>query len=879
MSTLRNNPLAKAIRFALIGGAAVAAISPVFAADEEGKEDEQRIEVTGSRIKRSDVEGALPVTVIDREAIDMSGDVSVAEVLRNSTFNSFGSYRPQSGSSFGSAATVSLRGLGSDRTLVLVDGRRTSKSPLIGSSSDLNSIPLAAVERIEILSDGASAVYGSDAIGGVVNIITRKDFNGVEFRFGEGRPTAEGGDTEESSMVFGISGDKGNMIAGVSKNQRDIVFQRDREWSKGGASTFGNNWREILPSGAEGAYRGSVNTIAECNAMPGFSHNEQVGDNSRCLYDFTFVAADEAEVDTTAAFVKGRYEINDDWSIYANTSVTRIGSFGRYAPAPSVLFVEASNPFNPFGRDMYVRHRYAALGNRDDKGDANVYDLLVGVEGTIGAVSIDAGIRRNDFQSYSIGNGYVVDNLAAQAVAAGDYNFVNPYSNDAVTLAGMKATTLRDSFFKTNEAYVNASFDLFEMAGGTASMVVGVETRNEDYQDRYDSLQEGGQIGGSAGNSAGKDRDVDAGYFEVLLPLFDKFELDIAGRYDKYSDYGSDTAPKVSVRYQVLEELTLRASYGEGFRAPSLPQISQARSYSADFVNDPATCVFSGLIFDFNQNRCENNAGVAQALQVDAYSEANPELSSEQSKQFSIGVAWEPTDWLNMTADYWDIKLTDRIASFDTAALVDRIRAGLALPAGLSIERLDVQGCDVNGNPVATGPDGVINDCDPIVQGNTGSANSGDIHMNGLDISLNTKFDFGAAGRLENLLNINWSKTLEVDGGENLIGFVSGDTAYPEYRGLLANQYYFSDFMFSWNINYISDLPGLGDDGEETQPDWVTHDVQVSWNAPWNGQIVVGVTNVTDEEPNLSDNASRGFNFDLYDGYGKVTYFRYSQTF
>ncbi len=225
------NQLSGAIRFALLAGAASTfAAVPAFAQDsEEDAATLETIEVTGSRLKRAEIEGAVPVVVIDRAQIDASGDVSVADVLRDSTFASFGNFRPQSGSSAQSLATIDLRGLGSGRTLVLIDGRRAPTSPMAASSgSDLNAIPLAAVERIEILSDGASAVYGSDAIGGVVNVITRKDFNGAEFRYGIGSTEVTGGDLEDMSVVFGASSDRTRVIGGAAGSKRGMVFTRDQ---------------------------------------------------------------------------------------------------------------------------------------------------------------------------------------------------------------------------------------------------------------------------------------------------------------------------------------------------------------------------------------------------------------------------------------------------------------------------------------------------------------------------------------------------------------------------------------------------------------------------------------------------------------------------
>jgi len=187
-----NNKLSKAVRLAIAFGA-VSAFAGSAVAQQAQQEDEEsakveRIEVTGSRLKRTDMEGALPVTVIDRTELNASGDISVADFMRDTNFNSFGSYQSTSGSSGGGAAQVSLRGLGASRTLILIDGRRTPTSPILGGGQDLNSIPMAAVERIEVLTDGASAVYGSDAIAGVINIITRKDFEGIEFTYCVGRP-------------------------------------------------------------------------------------------------------------------------------------------------------------------------------------------------------------------------------------------------------------------------------------------------------------------------------------------------------------------------------------------------------------------------------------------------------------------------------------------------------------------------------------------------------------------------------------------------------------------------------------------------------------------------------------------------------------------
>jgi len=230
---MKHNPnsLATAIKYALGAGmvaSLAATAAPVWAqeAEEEEAAIADRIQVTGSRIKRIDVEGALPVTVIDRETIELSGESNAADLIRNIPFNTSGSFRPQSGSSAQSVSNISLRGLGSGRTLVLVNGRRMPAAPLTGSGADLNMIPMGAIERIEVLTDGASAVYGSDAIGGVVNVVLRSDFEGAEFMIGVADVEPSGGDRKEGYITFGASSDRSSLIGGVSYNSRDIIRPR-----------------------------------------------------------------------------------------------------------------------------------------------------------------------------------------------------------------------------------------------------------------------------------------------------------------------------------------------------------------------------------------------------------------------------------------------------------------------------------------------------------------------------------------------------------------------------------------------------------------------------------------------------------------------------
>jgi iron complex outermembrane receptor protein len=830
--------LSGAIQFALFASAA-SLVTGNAVAQEATSETEattlDRVEVTGSRLKRAEIEGAVPVVVIDRAQIDASGDVSVADVLRDSTFASFGNFRPQSGSSAQSLATIDLRGIGSGRTLVLVDGRRAPTNPMSASSgTDLNAIPLAAVERIEILSDGASAIYGSDAIGGVVNIILRKDFNGAELRYGIGQTKVQGGDLEDASVVFGVSSDRGSLIGGASTSSRGMVFTRDQIGGDVlGISIYGNNYYNP-------ALRRTI-------AVPGFDCSGTffpIASNGRCSFDFNSVAANEASVKNKSIFTRGEYQINDDWSVYMTANVTKVYTFGRYAPVPGIVRVEEGTPNDVIvgdGLPTYFYHRFAAAGNRDNNTDTTNSDFLVGFQGQLtDKVGVDFGIRRSDYKFNEIGRGYVLGSLANAAANSGDYMITDPFGAAPEVLQGFTVTIGRDSRWKTQEIFGSVNFDLFEMGGGISNAVIGAEYREDVFNDTYDSLSESGTVLGSAGNSSGGSREVYAAYFEWLFPFTSTFDVTVAGRFDRYSDYGSDFSPKIAARWQPLDNLTFRGSYGTGFRAPGLDILTQKLTFSAEPVNDPLSCTLSGAL-----PNC--------IIQIDSYSIANPSLTSEQSDQFSLGVVYDPFDWLDVSLDYYNIQIDQSISSYSSQDIVDCTRDPAqfgACPAGLG---------------ATFRPDGSIRTL------TTGFANRGELKTDGLDLRLGTDFDMGSMGTLRNQLNVSYILALEVsDITGRLVDQVNLGGA-PELRAGLANNWSYGDFSVDFNTNFIASHGNYGG--------YATNDLQFTYKTPWNARVSVGATNVGDRYPQLIPYDGRPWNFYLYDAYGRTTYFRYTQSF
>lgn len=859
----KRNPISKAIKLALYSSAIVSMTlsSTTFAAEKENEKDKkveiEAMQVTGSRIKRSEIEGALPVTVITREQIDLTGENNAADLIRNLTFNSTGSFRPQSGSSAQGTAAVSLRGLGASRTLVLIDGRRLPRSPSTGSSQDLNTIPLGAIDHIEILSDGASAIYGSDAIGGVINIITRSDYDGFEIMLGAQNVSIpeHGGTREEGSILFGSSNDTSSFLAGISWNDRDIIFARDLPWNVPGGSVFGNSFTTIDENGNDNF---NWRTIGDCN-FPGTGFYVL---GQRCAYDFTLVSADEASTSNKSLYVKGKHQVSENWKLWANASFTQTQSFGRYAPVPDSSFFSTpltanspNNPTNPNGNvynpDLGLDpqavnwwHRFDALGNRDSTVTNELLDLLIGTTGQVGTSEVEFGIRKTKNRTADVGHNFLLRSAAVANIENGSYDLNNPYATPESVLNSMRVTVFRDGTYDQDEIFGSVAFDLFNMQNGPVSAFVGAEYRQDTYADIYDPLSEAGQIGGSAGNSAAGDRDISSVYFELLMPLLENLEMNVAGRYDDYSDFGSNFSPKVSFRYQPVRNITLRASYGEGFRAPTLPTLTQKPSFSATSVNDPQSCI--------NQGQPANCS-----LQINDTRQSNSQLQAETSKQFSLGIAYEPSDWFNFTLDYFNIEIDNRIRSFGAQFLINSEISGDPVPAGLFCNRAS------NGS---------------ILECFTGFGNQGKVETSGIDF--NARFNYEVwQGRFTSNLQISHLLDQSVDGGRDFVN----DPGVPAQRIVLNNVYTHNNWTIGYNINMIGDqfntiVAGVG---QGHVPTWVTHDLQLNYDTPWKGKITLGVRNITEKAPpvGLGNIGVRDYDFNLYDGYGRVSYIRYTHTF
>ncbi len=778
----QRNPLQDAVRVALMGGvaASIAGVPATAVAQDEDVAKQDKVTVTGSRIQRVDIEGPNPLTVIDRDDIEASGEISVAEVLRGSTFNSFGSFKSSSGSSAQSQATVSLRGLGATRTLVLLDGRRISGSPTFGAGSaqNLNTIPLAAVERIEVLRDGASAVYGADAVGGVVNIILRKDYEGVQLTAGMGRPTQDGGDENTWSIAGGVSSGKGNVTFALDHSEQDIIFNSDRDFSDVGLSSFGfpgsffasttDSFGNAVSlgtfpdprcpgsdTGGDGILDTTVATDSDGFAQPDSSdplYPASTVVSPRCRYNYAGVSANEASIERDSFFVNTNYEVSDNVNFFARGIFSKTDSFGRYAPTPQVggspflPTMSAGNPNNPTNPsnatnadgdslapfqsftldvpvvevdangvpvldadgnqipvldasgnqvtqsetftgpfDLSIFYRNVPGGFRDSLVETVLVDGLVGLEGTndwFGGAEWEVGVQHSRQTNKDTSKGLAIRSALQNAIDSGSYDI---FGVNGATDPAVAQTFIHEGFHdeETRIASFDASlaFDAFQMNTGPVPVAVGFEYRDEKFTQNYDGLQNAGNVDGSAG---GQDitgaRAAYAIYAETRIPVLDNLELDLKVRRDHYNDFGNSTNPQIAVAFRPIDSLLLRASYGEGFRAPSMSQLYSGLAQSFDGAIDTSRCASqgSGTVTDNGDGTVTvTAAGNAPPgdpclrTQYQNLSGGNPNLDAEESENFTVGFVWNPLADLTIGVDYYDIELTQEIGTVPLQDILD----------------------------------------------------------------------------------------------------------------------------------------------------------------------------------------------------------------
>ncbi|AZQ11210.1 TonB-dependent receptor domain-containing protein [Shewanella khirikhana] len=890
-----------ALSLALIFGA------PTFIAAAEEALDENKVEriaVTGSNLKRIDMEGATPITTITAEELAKSGFATVGDALRSSNLNAFGSWGGGSNNGWGSQATVQLKGASAFHTLTLLDGKRMAKSPVMdGGAANINTIPMAAVERIEILTDGASAIYGTDAIAGVVNIILKKDFEGIQLDGRMDRPEQDGGESSNLSFTGGLSSDKGHLVFTFEHYEVAPIMQSERWYTQpflkeGGNPNDYQDWVNISPTGrtlTQGGAGGWVYSAPFANAdrscadvygdkFLGVLDDSDYPGDTLCAFDYTKAAATSVDARRDNTLLHYSYDLTADIQLTARAYWAANETLDISAPVPSWISIPQGLPAYTTADglqlvelvadpDAGMNFRFDTAGDRLAEHHDNIYDYMLALNGSHESIAWDLAVNYNKYANFTWGTGYQLKGATTDLVGhwdAASNSFVGWDPRDPNSPMPGGATANYDKRMTATYLDISGgvSVDLFDLPGGMSAMYVGGSYREESLDSKVDALAEAGHIVGGNGGSGGHgERDVKALYAEWVLPIFDSLELNLAGRYDDYSDFGGTFNPQVSVRYKPMDALLLRSSWGTGFRAPTLSDLYQGTSEGYGNITNYLNCYSNGEDIDSCGRRdyAPTRTG------------GNVDLEAEESESLNFGVVWNITDDVSFSADYWQLETTNLIEELSASEIV-RTQAKLWQAAdALGVPRPDVSSVYA-GTSISQQGNGRI---DYVF---SQKLNLGLSEREGLDVKADARFatDFG-----DFKLGLGWShyfkyKTTYADAGVQILGDnLAGREGVPEDRLNLTLDYSFGDHSVNYYGNFVGtqqswDYIDGSEELYELDSLW-THNLSYTYNMPWNNSVTVGVTNLTDEDPVFAYDGT--YNGNLYDIRGRIYWASFRQSF
>jgi iron complex outermembrane receptor protein len=677
--------LSRALRTVFAGSAALGALLAAVPAlaQQEGPAPMQRVEITGSSIKRLAAQTSLPITSIRAEDFAKQGLATAQEVLATIPMNQSSQGASQSvGAGTGGRAVADLRGLGGDKTLVLLNGRRLANHPFFADTVDLNIIPVAALDRVEVLRDGASAIYGTDAIGGVINFITKRSYKGRGVTLEAFVPEGAGGGDEQRINATGgwgdLNADGWNLLAVADYHRQSALASTDRPFSatgvrpeRGVVQTSGtpypaNFYSELGISGNPSFATGCLPPGSIPSTAPG---------NQTCRFDYTRYI-DNIPLTTQESFL-GRFskKFGEDHTASLELLHTRSSNESRVAPPPLAgigLTMFSTSPFYPgrgitpavaglTGEPLDISWRPLVTGQREGR-DLSLSDrLLASMEGSIAGWDYNTGLSHSLGRARSaFTGGYVIDERMVEGVGAG---ILNPFGEQtAAGTAFLQNSLLQGEYLRakinTSAFDFKASRDLMSMAGGPLGFAIGGEVRRDraEYLVNRALASQASSSGYADAQDQRGSRTIRALFTEVNVPVIKNLEINLAGRYDHYSDVGGNFNPKVGLRWQPSQQLLVRGSYNEGFRAPTLYDIygPQTTTNTAETWNDPVLCPNGTAVAGANPNLVCNQ-------QQNIRSGGNQSLEPETSRTYSLGVVLEPTRQLTVSADYWDIRLKEQI--------------------------------------------------------------------------------------------------------------------------------------------------------------------------------------------------------------------------
>jgi len=929
----RRHTLASAIRIAVLLALPASAV-----AQEATTLD--TLTVTGSRIKRAEMEGRVPVQTLSREEIERTGLTSIGDILQeltgsgsalNTKFNSSGNFgfSPNGDGVGAGSAQVDLRNLGPKRVLVLVDGMRwvnESSASGVSAAVDLNTIPLALVERIEVLEDGASSLYGSDAIAGVVNIITRRNFDGGQVTLNYGQFDKGDGEVTGADVAWGFDNERSNLFLSLSYTEQKEVSSADRYISsipiQGGSSRIlGGRYAFTDPNGVDydlSVKPGQTNPVYT-PGLPACGPGVTRSDGFQC-FDFGRDAFNYAPFNLLmtpskrmGAFAQYRFSITEQLNFYAKALYNRRESTNQAAPEPidlgpgagtsytADLVIPANHPFNPFGFDLIgsgpnanigtIRRRPIEGGPRIFEQEVDTQYVAAGLEGSFGGErqffwDVNAAFSKNEADQTNHGS-YNARNIA---IALGDPAVcattpgctpLDIFGFDTITPAMLAyiSPLFRDrSEQKLTQVTANLSGALFPGWAGDIEFAAGYEYRKYEGSYNPDPQTVAGEYNGVPSLPTSGEYDVNEAYLELNVPLYaqqdgpGKFDLSLAGRYSDYSTFGGEFTPKYGLRWQVAEDLLLRATYAEGFRAPSIGELYGSQSRFDALLVDPCLVPPSAPAGSIAPVACPGvPVGARQNdPQIPVLTGGNPALQPETARSFSAGLVFSPSFAENVAwSDKFDIEVTYYRHNLEGAIQAIDAQTQLDLCATTQ----DPQYC-TGINRLASG------EIDTFANF---LINLGSIKTDGWDADLFWTLPESNLGRFK----LSWQNTFvtryEARGAGGQLqpqgpGIVVNDTAIPEWTSTATLDWKLGHWNAAWSVRHLSEMEEacLAADpaafcstaNTNTLAATTYHDLQLGYEFQWfkGLQLTGGVNNVFDEDPPVCTSCSlNGYEASTYD--------------
>lgn len=818
LRTARKNIVNRAVMIAL----AATSVTSVQAFAEEGVEEVERIAVTGSRISRTDIESASPVTVISSDFIAKSGFTSVQEILSMQPAASGMSLGSTSNNGSGGSATVNLRGMGTQRTLVLLNGRRMVASGTGADSSvDLNTIPVSMIQSIEILKDGASAVYGSDAIAGVVNIITKKDYEGTEIT-ADGSITDKGdGESGGFSILHGREVAGGNLVVGLQYANRGEVIQSDRDFVPAGESSF-------IPEGSLGG-------MVPDKENGGWKERDS-------SYDYTDDSYAQTPSELFSLFTNFNNEIADDTELSVDLMYTRRESHQQMAPQPASIDLAVCQPTSEAGTcidmgevlipeldTLEYRRRMTDAGPRIYGQETDTYRASIGLTGFLSNDSqwdMSATYGRNDSKD-SVGNSIHAGNMEKSIYQ----NQAQWFTNDGINQEFLTAEGIM--YTEKNEG----GNEQFILAAGYSGInesdigyAIGVESRFESGYYTPDMITQLGESTATQQYPTEGNYSVQSIYGEMSVPVTDSFTIEAATRYDNYSTFGGAATWKLGATYSITDGLMLRAVAATGFRAPNVSELYGGDSGSFDYLTDPW--------------------GREEDAQIEVNYTSDADLQPEESESFTAGVVWEVTDGLSTTVDYWKFDITDAISSVNVQNEMNKCFKD------------DLAACEA----INITPDGNLNNMTLTL------TNIGQQNTSGIDWNVSYAHDL-----FKVQLDTTYLIEFEED-GINYEGHIDGNMGgYSQLKSnLTVSTELTEDLNLLYTANYIQGMEGDG----YTTDDVIYHNVSTAYHINDAWQVTGGIKNLFDTEPEeVPDGNDMNTVPNIYDVVGRTFFINTSYKF